>query len=88
MFKQDFDSQITKKEENKIKSKFKKHFAQELKKARKSKKMSQEELAHEAGLHSAYLGHLETGKYMPTIFVVWKISRALDTRLQDLLKDF
>ncbi len=88
MFKHTFDSQITKKEEEKIKKEFKKHFAQELKRARKSKKMSQEDLAHEAGLHSAYVGHLETGTYIPTIFVAWKISRALNIKLQDLLKGF
>jgi len=35
-----------------------------------TKVLSQQELAEKAGLHLTYVGHLELGKYHPTVFVM------------------
>ena len=51
---------------------------------RKSKKLTQQELAEKAGLYLTYVGHLELGKYYPTVFVMWKIVKALDVSMNDL----
>ena len=61
----------------KLKDEFTKHLSQRLKEVRISKKMTQQELAEKAGLHLTYVGHLELGKYHPTVFVIWKIAKAL-----------
>lgn len=55
-----------------------------LKEVRKSKNLTQQELAEKAGLHLTYVGHLELGKYHPTVFVMWKISKALGVTMNEL----
>lgn len=73
---------------NKERDAFTNKIALRLKEARDTKKMSQEELAHRAGLSNAYLGHLERGVYSPTLYVIWRISKGLNMKLDQLLKDF
>ncbi len=51
---------------------------------RKSKKLTQQELAEKAGLHLTYVGHLELGKYHPTVYVMWKIAKVLKVSLSEL----
>ncbi len=75
-------------EEDQLRKEFTQQLATHLKDVRKKKKVSQEELAHRAGLNSAYIGHLERGIYSPTLFVVWKIAKALDITLDEFLKGF
>lgn len=75
-------------EEDQLRKEFTHQLASHLKDVRKKKKVSQEELAHRAGLNSAYIGHLERGIYSPTLFVVWKIAKALDITLDEFLKGF
>lgn len=79
---------ITKQGEEKLRKRFTKRLAEYIKNARKKKKMTQETLAFEAGLNSAYVGHLERGVYSPTLFVIWKICQALEVNSSDFLKDF
>ena len=76
------------KEEEKIKKEFSGKFAERLKKIRKEKNITQEELAFKAGLNSAYIGHLESGIYSPTLYVVWKISQVLGVGLDQFLSNF
>jgi len=59
--------------------------SQRIERLRKDKQMTQEELAEKAGLHLTYVWHLELGKYHPTVFVMWKISRALGVSLDNLI---
>ncbi len=47
--------------------------------------MTQQELAERAGLYLTYVGHLEAGKYHPTVFVVWKVAKALGVGLDELI---
>lgn len=59
--------------------------AEKIKKAREEAGMSQEELAHQAGLYRTYIGHLENAKYSPTAYVIYKISKVLKIKADDLL---
>lgn len=79
---------LTEKGEERLKTQFTKKLAKHIKKIRKEKKITQEQLAFDAGLNSAYIGHLERGIYSPTLYVVWKISQALKTNLFEFLKRF
>ncbi len=71
-------------ENRKLRKEFTSQLSERLKEVRKSKKMTQQELAEKAGLHLTYVGHLELGKYHPTVFVMWKISKALGVSMNEL----
>ena len=71
-------------ENRKLRREYTKRLSERLREARKRKKMTQQELAEKAGLHLTYVGHLELGKYHPTAYVMWKISKALKVSISDL----
>lgn len=71
-------------ENRKLRKEFTSQLSERLKEVRKSKKMTQQELAEKAGLHLTYVGHLELGKYHPTVYVMWKISKALGVSMNEL----
>lgn len=50
--------------------------------------MTQEELAFKAGVNTAYYSHLERGVYSPTMFVIWRITQALDLKIEQFMKGF
>ena len=79
-----FQTPQTETENKKLRREFTKRLSERLKEVRKSKKMTQQELAEKAGLHLTYVGHLELGKYHPTVFVMWKISKALGVSMNEL----
>ena len=56
-----------------------------MRKLRQSKGWSQEEFAHEAGLHRTYISDLARGARNPTITVVNKLAVALAVKVGDLL---
>lgn len=60
--------------------------AKRIRQVREEKGMSQEELAHEAGLYRTYVGHIEAGRYSPSAYVVYKIAKALKVSLPDLFR--
>lgn len=68
----------------KLRREFTTRLSSKLKEVRKEKKLTQQELAEKAGLHLTYVGHLELGKYHPTVFVMWKISKALGVNIKEL----
>lgn len=67
------------------KSEFTKGLARKIKELREAKRMSQEQLAHEAQLYRTYINHIETGRYSPSSYVVYKIAHALGIKSSDLL---
>jgi len=56
---------------------FTQKLAERIKKARIDSGLSQEELAHQAGLYRTYIGHIEKGRYSPSSYVLYKITKAL-----------
>ena len=68
-----------------LRNEFTKHLSKRIKEVRVSKKVTQQELVEKAGLHLTYIGHLELGKYHPTVFVIWKIAKSLGVSLDRLV---
>lgn len=62
-----------------------KKLGQRIKKLRKQKGLSQEELAEKAGLHRAYFWEIENGRNI-SIMTAYKISKALEIDLSELFK--
>lgn len=60
-------------------------FGERLKKIRKSKRFSQEELAERAGINRSYLSQVENGHSSPTMEVVDKLAGALEVNIWKLL---
>lgn len=56
-----------------------------MRRLRQSKGWSQEEFAHEAGLHRTYVSDLERGARNPTITVIDKLAVALGVNVGSLL---
>lgn len=79
-----FHTPLTEGENKKLRREFTKRLSERLREVRKSKKLTQQELAERAGLHLTYVGHLELGKYHPTVYVMWKIAKALGVSIDDL----
>jgi transcriptional regulator with XRE-family HTH domain len=61
-------------------------FSLNLKTLRQAKGMSQEELAHRAGIDRTYISSLERSVYSASIEVVDRLASALDVEAADLLK--
>ena len=57
-----------------------------LRKARQAKGLSQEELAHRAGIDRTYISSLERSVYAAGIDVVDSLAKALGVEASDLLK--
>lgn len=74
-------------ENKRLRAEFTKYLSERLKEIREQKRMTQQELAEKAGLHLTYVGHLEAGKYHPTMYVIWKICKVLGVSLDELLKN-
>jgi transcriptional regulator with XRE-family HTH domain len=63
-------------------------FGAAVKRWRDKRGLTQEALAHEAGITSSYAGQVERGAKVPSLTVVLKLCRALDCSPGDLLSDF
>jgi transcriptional regulator with XRE-family HTH domain len=57
-----------------------------IKELRKQKAISQEELAHRAGLSRTGMGFVETGKRWPRLDTLMKVADGLNITLDELLK--
>jgi transcriptional regulator with XRE-family HTH domain len=60
--------------------------ANRIKELRDQKGISQEELAHRAGLSRTGMGFLETGKRWPRLDTLMKVARGLNVTVDELLK--
>ncbi len=52
--------------------------------ARGARGMTQEQLAHKAGLSRAYVARLETGRHNPPVLTLARIAKALKVPMADL----
>ena len=64
----------------------KERFAENLKKFRKSKKMTQEKLAEIVGVDFRYISFLENAKGFPSCELIEKLSNALQINVSDFFK--
>jgi transcriptional regulator with XRE-family HTH domain len=64
---------------------FTEKLGENIRKARISKGLSQEELAHRAGLYRTYPNHVERGRYSPSAYILYKIAKALGIKGGELL---
>jgi len=62
-----------------------KRFGANVRKNRKLKDISQEELAHKADLHRTYIGMIERAEKNITLLNIEKIAKALDVSINELL---
>ena len=60
--------------------------ANRIKELRDRKGISQEELAHRAGLSRTGMGFLETGKRWPRLDTLMKVAQGLNVTVDELLK--
>lgn len=63
-------------------------FGKRLAELRKSRGMTQEQLAEATDLHRTYIGFIEQGKRDPTIGNVYKLAKALSVGLNDIFEPF
>lgn len=61
-------------------------FGERVRKIRKEKGLSQEELAHKADLHRTYIGMIERAEKNITLINIEKIANALEVDLKKLLE--
>lgn len=61
-------------------------FGEKVRKIRKEKGLSQEELAHKADLHRTYIGMIERAEKNITLINIEKIANALEVDLKKLLE--
>ena len=71
----------------KTKSSARRIFAENLRKARLAKKLSQEDLAELSGLHRTYVGSVERAKRNVSIDNMERLSAAVGVSMPDLLKE-
>ncbi len=62
-------------------------FSHNLRRFRKARKLSQEQLADAAGLDRSYISLLETGTYYASLKVIEKLATALDLPASELLRE-
>lgn len=62
-------------------------FGKSLRKARNARCISQEALAHEAGLDRTYIGMLERGIRQPSLETLQKLAKALKTPAWKMVRD-
>ena len=62
-------------------------FAENLRKARLAKKLSQEDLAEVSGLHRTYVGSVERAERNVSIDNMERLSAAVGVSMPELLKD-
>src|SRR3990167_10486104 len=60
-------------------------FADELRSRRAALRLSQEDLAHRAGINRSYVAKLELARNQPTLTVMLRVAEALETPLPELI---
>jgi len=61
-------------------------FGEKVRKIRKEKGLSQEELAHNANLHRTYIGMIERAEKNITLISIERIANALEVKITNLFE--
>lgn len=59
--------------------------AEKIRRIRKERNISQEELTFKAGLNRAYVGYIERGERKPTVDTLAKLAKALKVKLSEFI---
>jgi transcriptional regulator with XRE-family HTH domain len=62
-------------------------FGRRLRRFREDAGLSQEQLAHLAGVHRTYVGHVERGETTPTLYSIVRLANALSIKAGELVDD-
>jgi transcriptional regulator with XRE-family HTH domain len=62
-------------------------FGARLRAVRGEKQLSQDDLAEVSGLHRTYIGGIERGERNPSLMNIGRLAKALDVRVEDLVRD-
>jgi transcriptional regulator with XRE-family HTH domain len=62
-------------------------FGQILRRRREEAGLTQESVAHEAGLSRNYVGMVERGERVPTIIALRKLALAIDTTMSSMIQE-
>ena len=65
-------------------TKIEKQFGDRVRQLRSDRRLSQEEMAHRAGVHRTYLGGIERGERNPSLRNIAAIAKALGVSLSEL----
>lgn len=68
-----------------MKSKILRQFGDKVKKLRRAKGWSQEELAKKTGLHRTYIGSIERSERNVSLLNIERIAKALDIKINNLV---
>jgi transcriptional regulator with XRE-family HTH domain len=68
-----------------MKGRILRHFGDNVRKLRKAKGWSQEELGNKAGLHRTYIGSIERSERNVSLLNIERIARSLGVKIKDLL---
>ena len=61
-------------------------FGQAIREVRSRGGLTQEQLAYRTSLDQTYVSGIERGRRNPTVLVVWRLAKGLETSLDDLLR--
>ncbi|MDP8235144.1 MAG: helix-turn-helix transcriptional regulator [Candidatus Erginobacter occultus] len=62
-------------------------FGDNVRRIRKSRNLSQEDLAEKSGLHRTYVSGIERGVRNPTLAIICRIAAALGVKPEELFKE-
>jgi DNA-binding XRE family transcriptional regulator len=65
-------------------AKLPKSLGKKVKKIRKTKGYTQEEVAEKVGISRAYMGYIEQGRYAPSLKVLEKVAKYLQVKVGEL----
>lgn len=60
------------------------NLARHLQQVRKSKKITQEQLAEQVKVSTTWIGYIEMGRFRPSLRLLYKIAKALNVPVRDL----
>jgi transcriptional regulator with XRE-family HTH domain len=60
--------------------------ADNLRAARKERKLTQEALAEKVGIHPTYVGYIENGRHSPTVEMIERLCKALQIEASSLFR--
>ncbi len=58
--------------------------ARKIQRVRKSKGLTQEQVAEKVGVSTTWIGYIETGYRIPNLKMVYRIARALNVKVKDI----